>query len=213
MYCETESRLAGKEMELGSIMARTVSNALKAFDLPTPKSCFIWRDGVGDTAVTQVAGQEIPAVRAALGSTGKVVGAADANKANVPLTYTVCQKRINTKLLTKDGNKVPCGALVTGLQGSEHKTFYINGTSPPYSTPKPIRFIMAERDEELNCVSVSELSWCLAHNYPNWFVFFSDACVCPVRCAPAELHSLSHDLSQDGANQTACPRAVCPQAS
>lgn len=175
IYCETESRLAGKELELGSIMARTVSNALKAFNLPNPKSCFIWRDGVGENSISQVAFQEIPAVRAALENSGKVVGAAQNKKASVPLSYIVCQKRINTKLLNKNGSGVPCGALVTGLQGADYKTFYINGTSPPYSTAKPVRFILAERDPQLNAVSPSELSWALCHDYPNWYVLLKSA--------------------------------------
>lgn len=172
IYCETESRLAGKEIELGSVMNRTVHNALKVFNLPTPKSCFIWRDGVGDATISQVAAQEIPAVRAALTSHGKVVGAAAAQSkaADVPLSYIVCQKRINTKLLTESGNKVPCGALVTNLQGAEHKIFYINGTSPPYSTPKPVRFVIAQRDQPLAPVSPSQLTWALCHDYPNWYV-------------------------------------------
>ena len=171
IYCETERRSAGKEMELGSVMNRCVHNALKAFNLPSPKSCFIWRDGVGDSTIAQAASQEIPEVRKALVSVGKVVGGAQAKKpaAPVPLSYIICQKRINTKLLTEKGNRVPCGALVTDLQGADYKTFYINGTSPPYSTPKPTRFIIAERDQPLFGVSPSELSWALCHDYPNWY--------------------------------------------
>ncbi|KAL7531233.1 hypothetical protein ACHAXR_003922, partial [Thalassiosira sp. AJA248-18] len=45
-----------------------------------------------------------------------------------------CQKRINAKLL---------------LQGPQYETFDINGISPLYSTPKPVRFIIAERDAAL----------------------------------------------------------------
>lgn len=84
---------------------------------------------------------------------------AGSSKGDVPLAYIVCQKRINTKFLTEKGEKLPCGACVTDLQGPEHKTFYINGTSPPYSTPKPVRFIIAKRDNALNSVSPTELTW------------------------------------------------------
>ena len=167
VYCESERRLAGNEMQLGSIMNRTVANALKAFNLPSPKSCYIWRDGVGDSSIAQVASQEIPAVRAALGNTHQVVGQTK-KVVPVPLSYIVCQKRINTKFLTLQGKKVPCGALVTDLQGADYKTFYINGTSPPYSTPKPVRYIQAQRDPVLAPVSPSQLSWALCHDYPNW---------------------------------------------
>lgn len=193
IYCETERRLAGKEMELGSIMSRTVSNALKAFNMPTPKSCYIWRDGVGDSAIAQVASQEIPAVRAALANPGKVVGQAKA-PAPVPLAYVVCQKRINTKFLTQTGDKVPCGALVTDLQGADYKTFYINGTSPPYSTPKPVRFIIAQRDPLLAPVSPSQLSWALMHDYPNW--------TGPIK-VPAPVQ-LAHKLAELAGNMEDC---------
>jgi len=63
---------------------------------------------------------------------------------------------------------MPAGTLITDIQGSENETFYINGTSPPYSTPKPVRFVVAERDPELNDIDLSELSWALCHDYPNW---------------------------------------------
>ena len=48
----------------------------------------------------------------------------------------------------------------------------MNGTSPPYSTPKPVRFIIAQRDPQLALVSPSELTWALCHDYPNWYVVF-----------------------------------------
>ena len=155
MYCETEARSAGQEMQLGAVMNRCVANACKAFNV-TPKSCFIWRDGVGDNTIKQAAKEEIPAVKQAL--TGGVVGSGKA-KVDVPTSYIVCQKRINTKFLTDRGEKLPCGACVEDLQGPEYKTFYINGTSPPYSTPKPTRFIIAEQDAALKAVPPEQLTW------------------------------------------------------
>jgi len=166
IYCETESRAAGKEMELGPAMNRAVSNALKAFKV-APSSCYIFRDGVGDNSIEQVSQQEIPAVRQALSNPGQVVGA-KTKAANVPLSYIVCQKRIATKFLTLQGDAIPCGGLITDIQGPQYKTFYINGTSPPFSTPKPVRFVMAHNDPPLYGVSPSKLAWALCHDYPNW---------------------------------------------
>jgi len=191
VYCETERRLAGQEMELGAVMSRTVANALKAFKLPAPKSCYIFRDGVGDSAVKTVAAQEIPAVRSGLlqapvGGKGK--------GAQVPLSYIVVQKRINTKFLTESGSKVPCGALVTDLQGADYKTFYINGTSPPYSTPKPARYIIAQNDQPLYKVSPSQLAWALCHDYPNW--------TGPIK-VPAPVQ-LAHKLAELAGNMDDC---------
>jgi len=70
-----------------------------------------------------------------------------------------------------DGSSaVPLGALVTTLQGLQYSTFYINGTSPSYSTPKPARFIIAKIDDDLplSKQKIAELSWAFCHDYSNW---------------------------------------------
>ena len=149
-------------MGLGQCMKQTVTNALRSFNV-SPMSCIIWRDGVGDPAIKQVASEEIPSVREALRS-AKPDGA-------IPLSYLVVQKRISTKFLSIDGTSaLPQGSLVTQLQGPEYSTFYINGTAPPYSTPKPARFIIAQKDEELGVSerTIADLSWALCHDYSNW---------------------------------------------
>lgn len=161
IYSETFRRKAGQEMELGGPMKQTVANALRLLKV-NPMSCIVWRDGVGDPAINQVARQEVPAVRSAL--------ALPANK-KVPLSYIVVQKRISTKFLSLDGQRaMPPGALVIGLQGPEFATFYINGTSPPYSTPKPARFIIALMDPGFGKSKkmLANASWALCHDYSNW---------------------------------------------
>lgn len=174
VYSETFRRDAGNEMELGNCMNQTVSNALRALDV-NPMSCIIWRDGVGSPAIKTVAQQEIPAVRQALAAASSTIG--DSSRGlprQIPLSYIVVQKRIATKFLTTDGNHpLPCGSLVFGLQSTEYDTFYINGTSPPYSTPKPARFVIAEKDDGFGQTDKStrvmaDLSWALCHDYSNW---------------------------------------------
>jgi len=161
IYSETARRVPGQEMELGDLMHKTVSRALKVLDV-NPLSCIVWRDGVGDTTINKVAQQEIPVLREALLRNAT-------NGVEPALSYVVCQKRVATKFLTEDGKKgMPPGALITAIQGPENETFYINGTSPPYSTPKPVRYIVAQKDKELEGISLSELSWALCHDYPNW---------------------------------------------
>jgi hypothetical protein len=49
-----------------------------------------------------------------------------------------------------------------------NQTFYINGRAPPYSTAKPVRFIVARKDNELKHVSLPELTWDMCHDYANW---------------------------------------------
>merc|ERR1711862_721912 len=51
----------------------------------------------------------------------------------------------------------------------EYPSFYINGTSPPYSTPKPVHFIMVRNEiKGVDLKAISELTWALCHDYPNW---------------------------------------------
>ena len=148
IYCETARRKMGQELDLGSVMKDVMSRALINLKV-NPLSCIVWRDGVGDPTIAQVAKQEIPAIRSALATnTGP---AASTSKPNpVSLAYIVCQKRISTKFLHPDRKSgLPAGALVTSLQGAEYSTFYINGTSPPYSTAKPVRYIVAQKDRAI----------------------------------------------------------------
>ena len=56
----------------------------------------------------------------------------------------------------------------SAIQSMENQTFYINGRAPPYSTAKPVRFIVIERDDGLLNVPISELTWSQMHAYPNW---------------------------------------------
>jgi len=188
VYSETFRRKAGQEMELGGCMKTTVSNAMRIMKV-NPVSCVVWRDGVGDAAINQVAKQEIPAVRQALGGPTTVGSTAVKIPKAIPLAYIVVQKRIATKFLSLDGERaMPTGSLVIGLQGTEHGTFYIQGTSPPYSTPKPARFIIAQMDKGFGNrkKAIAELSWALCHDYSNW-------------CGPIKLPSpvqMAHKLAE-----------------
>lgn len=176
IFSLTERRQAGKEIELGDLMNKAVSNALKIWKVH-PMSCVVWRDGVGMSTIPQVAQQEIPAVRSALAlRSTSVVGKSSKKQPTksagvVPLSYIVVQKRIATKFLSMDGKSgMPCGALVTQLQGPEYSTFYINGNAPHYSTAKPARFVIATMDAGFGTSKkvLSDLSWALCHDYPNW---------------------------------------------
>lgn len=65
-------------------------------------------------------------------------------------------------------HSAPPGTMVSAIQSMENQTFYINGRAPPYSTAKPVRFIVIERDDGLLNVPISELTWSQMHAYPNW---------------------------------------------
>ena len=172
LYSQTYAREAGKEYELGDALKATVSNALRELKVD-PMSCIVWRDGIGDSAFDHAATEEIAAIRAGLNGVGAV--GESKQERNVPLSYIVCQKRIDTKFLTcgvpgePDGKYgAPSGTLVQSLQGLDHNTFYINGRAPPYSTPKPVRFIVVNQDDEMKELPLPNLPWDLCHDYPNW---------------------------------------------
>ena len=155
LYSETARRDAGKELELGKVLQNALKNAMQVLHVD-PQCCIVWRDGVGDATIGQCAEQEVSFIKGAFDK-------------DVSMSYIVCQKRISTKFLSVDGRQgMPVGTLVDTLQGLEHETFYINGTSPPYSTAKPVRYVVAKRDSSLDALSLSELSWALCHDYPNW---------------------------------------------
>jgi Piwi domain len=174
LYTESFVRDGGDEYDLRDALKSTVGNALKAFKVD-PASVVCWRDGIGERAIDLHAEQEIIGIREGC-TVNSIVGAG--KKANNPhLTYIVCQKRIATKFFSRnvtgheDGKfGVPAGTLVSTLQSlnCQTQTFYINGRAPPYSTPKPVRFICVQRDAGHKNVPIAELTWGQCHNYPNW---------------------------------------------
>lgn len=92
------------------------------------------------------------------------------------LCFIVCQKKIATKFLARQAPSPNWLALNEGMLVEElnHpdfiRTFYINGTAPPYSTPKPTRFYVASCDKSILDAEVPlpELTWLMCHYYPNW---------------------------------------------
>lgn len=166
IYSETYARRAGEEYGLHEALKTAITNALKILKV-NPMCCIVWRDGIGEGAFDTLAGEEIKGIRAGLNG-GKLIGTEAAQPASngVPLTYMVAQKRIAVKFTTRalpgipDGKfGAPPGTLVEGIQGLKYDTFYIQGRAPPQSTPKPVRFIVVERDAQLKNVNLPELTW------------------------------------------------------
>jgi hypothetical protein len=173
-------------------LKETVSTALKELDV-SPASCIVWRDGIGDSALNLQGAEEASGIRAGLNEVdGRAVR-------NIPLTYIVCQKRIATKFLSPDGkHNAPSGTLIKGIQGLYHETFYINGRAPPYSTAKPVRYIVVEKDKQLDPVPMEELTWGMCHDYPNWM-------------GPIKLPSvvqMSHKLAELGGSFADCGQSI-----
>jgi Piwi domain len=173
IYTETFKRAGGNEYQLGDALKAVVGNALRAFKVD-PMSAVMWRDGIGDAEFEIAAREEIAGIRQ--GMQNAVVGGSKSGSSRpVQLAYLVCQKRIATKFLSRnvDGHEdgkfgAPSGTMVQDIQGLRHQTFYINGRAPPFSTAKPVRFIIVNRDDGLKNLSLVDLTWDQCHEYPNW---------------------------------------------
>jgi hypothetical protein len=184
IYTKSFRKEGGQEYELGDALKETMREAIHALSVK-PASVIVWRDGIAETAISQ-ASEEIAGVRAGLSST--IVGTEPSAGSLPPLAYIVCQKRISTKLLTRDGkHAAPSGTMVSTLQGLQHQTFYINGRAPPFSTSKPVRFFCVERDSRLNSVPLGALTWSQCHDYPNWAGPVKVPAVCQMAHKLAEL--------------------------
>jgi hypothetical protein len=169
IYSKTFRRKSGLEMDVGPNLKTTVEEALRIIKVD-PLSCIVWRDGVSDQMMRPVATDEIKNLRQAFAGS-KVIGlATEKPPPPVALSYMVVQKRIATKLFTASGEALPCGALVTSLQGTDYATFYINGTAPKFSFPKPARYTIVQMDAQFGSRKkvLAELSWALCHDYSNW---------------------------------------------
>ena len=196
LYSETFKRAGGNEYDLGDGVKQALSNALRTFKI-NPLSVIVWRDGIAETAFQHAAAEEITGVRRALDECNLVT---TERKKRAPVAYIVCQKRVATKFFTRniaghqDGTfGAPSGTYVQGLQ---QDTFYINGRAPPFSTPKPVRFIIVQRDEGLTGVSVADLTWSQCHDYPNWTGPIKVPSVCQMAHKLAELAGSFNDCGE-----------------
>ena len=188
IYSETFARSAGEEYGLQEALRKAISNALSILNV-NPMCCVVWRDGkftrsgagspfcafqltmclllclgIGDSAFDTLAGEEIAGIRQGLAGQALVGAEAQQQASTIPLSYIVAQKRIATKFVTRDGKHgAPPGTLVQGIQGLKYDTFYIQGRAPPFSTPKPVRFVVVEQDKQLQKVPLPELTWALCH--------------------------------------------------
>ena len=199
VYSETRKQEGGQEFQLEDAYKVTIQNALKAFKV-APASCIVFRDGIGHTAFSSFAQAEIRGIRAGL--RGPVLGN---KKPTTPLCYMTCQKRIDTKFLSHgvpgydDGSfSAPAGTMISGIQGLENQTFYINGRAPPFSTAKPVRYVILERDIGLMNVPISELVWGQCHAYPGW----AGSIKVPSQC------QMAHKLAELAGNMPDCGTSI-----
>jgi len=169
IYSKTHQRDGGQEFNLGDVFKSTIQEALRTFKV-NPASAIVWRDGIDDASLSTIALAEARGVREGL--EGVVTGQAK-SRASTSLAYIVAQKRIANKFFAVkpgygDGDLgAPPGTLVEDMQRMEKTTFYINGRAPPYSTSKPVRYVVVQKDEGI-AVPIPQLTWEQCFAYPNW---------------------------------------------
>lgn len=192
LYSKTYRLPGGQELQLRRAVKDTLQEAIKSFNV-SPLATIVWRDGVGESEFHLGAKEEIGAVREAFAEHGRVAGQPSQSR-SCDVGYIVCQKRIPEKFLSKgvqghnDGKfGVPSGTLVQDIQGRSLSSFYINGRAPPFSTPKPVRFTVVNRDDGLSNVSLADLTWDQCHEYPNWTGPVKVPAVCQMAHKLAEL--------------------------
>lgn len=195
IYSTTQRRQSGKEVMLGSFLNGAIKEALQHFKV-NPLSCIVWRDGVGVSSFNSVMNDEVQSVRSAF---NEMALYSPIKQNPIDLAYIVCQKEIATKFISVDGKRgMQPGAMINGLRLSDHDTFYINGSSPSFSTPRAVRFIVVQKDEGLEAIQVPELAWALCHDYPNW--------TGPIR-VPSHVQ-MAHKLAELAGNYDDCGESI-----
>jgi hypothetical protein len=101
IYSKTFRRHPGQELQLGDALKATLTEGLRELDVK-PKSAIVWRDGIAETA-EEYAYEEINGIREGLKEHVTVGRSGKKGGEHVALAYILCQKRIQTKLLTIDG--------------------------------------------------------------------------------------------------------------
>jgi Piwi domain len=176
MFSTTSTKYPGQEACLEFDLKENIEGTIRACNV-NPACVIGWRDGISDTAFEELAAEEVRGIRAALGAAHDDPGSKRKTRDDVPVAYVICQKSVNNKFLClQDGavHSAPSGTLVSSLCGWDadherpHETFFINGRAPPFSTAKPVRFVVYERDEQLSDVPLPELTWGQCHEYANW---------------------------------------------
>jgi aubergine-like protein len=197
IYSKTFKRTGGEEYNLAEPLRDAVAQAVKLLNVK-PASVVVWRDGIGESSFT-LAQEEIRGVRDGL--SGATVGQGT-KSTPIPLAYVVCQKRIATKFLVEqEGSKAlgaPTGTLVSSVTSLNEPTFYITGTAPPFSTPKPTRFTVLEQDKGLARLDLPRLSSAQCYDYPNW--------TGPIK-VPATVQ-MAHKLAELGGQFSDCGESI-----
>lgn len=175
MFSTTSTKYPGQEACLEFDLQENIEGTIRACNVE-PACVIGWRDGISDTEFEELAAEEVRGIRAALAAAHDP-GSKRKQRDEIPVAYLICQKAVANKFMClQDGavHSAPSGTLVTSLCGLDkdhqgyHETFFINGRAPPFSTAKPVRFVVFERDDPLSGVSLPDLTWGQCHEYANW---------------------------------------------
>ena len=121
-FCETANcSTIGQELEFGSIINNDTINDLILIDVHDQPSPMVLRDNVGDTTFHLLGSKQIEYVhKETTIAQDLVVSTNNAKKKTAsmgcPLSYSVCQNKINTKFVSLDEEQaLPKNTLVTKM--------------------------------------------------------------------------------------------------
>lgn len=148
-----------------------------------PKKIIIYRDGVGDGQLNYILEHEVKQIREKLAF---FYQSAD----DVPLTFIIVTKRINTRFFARDRNPPP-GTVVDDVVTDPNKyDFFIVSQHVGQGTVSPTAYNVIYDRAGLDADKLHRLSYKLCHMYYNW----SGTVRVPAPCQYA--HKLAFLVSQ-----------------
>eukprot|EP00095_Tigriopus_kingsejongensis_P008061 maker-scaffold1289_size50518-snap-gene-0.8 protein:Tk08061 transcript:maker-scaffold1289_size50518-snap-gene-0.8-mRNA-1 annotation:"argonaute 3 protein" len=169
----------GQDTEIMNQISKLFDKALKAYRNKNnrfPDKIIVFRDGVGDSRLEITKTFEIDAMKRSIQAFG----------ANIGITFVVVSKRINTRLLLRNRDKLdnpPPGtvldhtitkkAFISHEVGSntgnvEYPNFFLVSQKVRQGTVCPTHYIILQNDLGLEAEKVQRLSYMLTFMYYNW---------------------------------------------
>jgi len=156
------------QQELHDNLCPAMTSALRRYNQVNghlPERIIIYRDGVGDGDIPYVIEHEVKAIQSTLINAGL---SAD----DLKLTFIIVNKKINTKIIKKDGNNhcnPPSGTIVDDVVTlPERYDFFLISQSVNQGTVNPTSYNVIQDTSGLDAEKLQKLTYKLSHLYYNW---------------------------------------------
>lgn len=158
--------------EIGQKVAVCLTTALKRFHRINgflPQKIIVYRDGVGDGQFAAVIKLEISQMINSLEFYMRSDHPADLSP---KLSYIIVQKRINTKLSLRQGNRIvnplPGSYLDHSITHPDYNDFYLVSQHVNQGTVSPTKYILITEQGNLKLEHHQKLAYKMTHMYYNW---------------------------------------------